>query len=115
MMGAIAGRLADLAVLTNDNPRTEDPMAILDEVYAGVEEPRRSGVRIEPDRRAAIAFAFSVAQPGDVVLIAGKGHETGQDIGGVVAPFDDRQVARTLLGPVARSDRRDAEGSPACA
>jgi UDP-N-acetylmuramoyl-L-alanyl-D-glutamate--2,6-diaminopimelate ligase len=85
---------ADLAVLTSDNPRSEDPGQILMEVAAGA-----SGAQVmtEIDRRQAIERAISAAEEGDVVLILGKGHETGQEIGGVVLPFDDREVAREIL------------------
>ena len=94
LMGEAAG-LADLAVLTNDNPRDEDPEGIIDDVRAGVVHPER--LVVEPDREAAITRALEWAGPGDVVVVAGKGHETGQEIGGTVLPFDDREVARRLL------------------
>ena len=95
-MGDVATRLADLAVLTSDNPRNEDPLAIIAEVRAGVGRPE--ALVVEPDRRAAIALALSAARPGDVVVIAGKGHETTQVLaGGRTVPFDDRDVARELL------------------
>lgn len=93
MMGEVASRLADVVVLTSDNPRSEDPMAIIDEIRAGAAAP----VEIEPDRRAAIALAVTQATPGDVVVIAGKGHETTQVIGDATIPFDDRDVAREVL------------------
>jgi UDP-N-acetylmuramoyl-L-alanyl-D-glutamate--2,6-diaminopimelate ligase len=92
LMGRIAAELADVAIVTSDNPRSEDPLAIIDEIVAGA-----PGLEIEPDRRAAIARALEQAQGGDVVLIAGKGHERGQEIAGVKHPFDDREVARELL------------------
>ena len=94
-MGEVAARLADLVVLTSDNPRHEDPLAIIDEVRAGVRRP--DVLVVEPDRRAAIALAVSEAEAGDVILIAGKGHETGQAIGDDVVPFDDREVVREEL------------------
>ena len=94
-MGAIAATLADVAVLTSDNPRSEDPVAILAEVEAGV--PAGRALLVEPDRRVAIGTALRNAAPGDVVVIAGKGHEMGQEIAGVVHPFDDRLVAREEL------------------
>ena len=96
LMGDVATRLADLAVLTSDNPRTEDPAAIIDQVRAGV--TRTEALVVEPDRGAAIALALAAARPDDVVLIAGKGHETTQTIGHAVLPFDDRAVAAHLLG-----------------
>ncbi|HTJ76964.1 MAG TPA: UDP-N-acetylmuramoyl-L-alanyl-D-glutamate--2,6-diaminopimelate ligase, partial [Acidimicrobiales bacterium] len=91
LMGEVATRLADLAVLTSDNPRSEDPAAIIDQVRAGVTRP--DVLVVEPDRRAAIALALSAARPGDLVLIAGKGHETTQVIGSESLPFDDRAIA----------------------
>jgi len=74
-------------VLTSDNPRGEDPLAILTEMAA-----RTPGVLVEPDRAAAIELAVRAARPGDTLVVAGKGHETGQEIAGVLTPFDDRQV-----------------------
>lgn len=92
---------ADLAVLTSDNPRTEDPMAILEPMAAGATEAVASGapaeVVIEPDRRRAIAEALRRARPGDVVVVAGKGHETTQELRDVTVPFDDREVVAALL------------------
>jgi UDP-N-acetylmuramoyl-L-alanyl-D-glutamate--2,6-diaminopimelate ligase len=92
-----AASLADLVVVTSDNPRSEDPAAIVDQVAAGVDNPATIKV---VDRRDAIRAALAAAVPGDVVLILGKGHETGQEVGGVVHPFDDRQVAREELALV---------------
>ncbi|MCS6829094.1 MAG: UDP-N-acetylmuramoyl-L-alanyl-D-glutamate--2,6-diaminopimelate ligase [Armatimonadota bacterium] len=94
-MGAIASELADLCVVTSDNPRYEPPEAIIQEILQGI--TRRDGVLVEPDRRKAIALAIQHAQPGDMVVIAGKGHETVQIIGENRIPFDDRQVAREIL------------------
>ena len=91
-MGAIASELADLVVLTSDNPRSEDPLAIIGEVRAGVQRPERCFV--EPDRRRAIALALSEAAPGDVVVVAGKGHETTQQFADATLRFDDREVVR---------------------
>jgi UDP-N-acetylmuramoyl-L-alanyl-D-glutamate--2,6-diaminopimelate ligase len=88
MMGAIAARHADVAVLTGDNPRREDPASIMRDVLSGV--PQGSQVVTEPDRRSAIELAVSMALPGDVVVVAGKGHETTIDLGGEKLPFDDR-------------------------
>jgi UDP-N-acetylmuramoyl-L-alanyl-D-glutamate--2,6-diaminopimelate ligase len=96
MMGEIAARLADVLVVTDDNPRTEEPAAI----RAALLEGARTGtaeVLEEGDRRTAIAAALERARPGDIVVVAGKGHETGQEIHGVVHPFDDRDVVRELL------------------
>jgi UDP-N-acetylmuramoyl-L-alanyl-D-glutamate--2,6-diaminopimelate ligase len=97
VMGDVAVRLADRAWLTSDNPRSEDPMAIIDEVVTGVRDADRDRLVVEPDRRAAIASAVRDALPSDVVVIAGKGHETGQIVGEVTLPFDDRAVAREVL------------------
>jgi UDP-N-acetylmuramoyl-L-alanyl-D-glutamate--2,6-diaminopimelate ligase len=94
LMGAAAAE-ADLAVLTSDNPRSEDPLAILAEMAVGAPHAVR-----EPDRRAAIALAVREAAPGDVVVVAGKGHETGQEVAGVVTPFDDREVLREAVREV---------------
>jgi UDP-N-acetylmuramoyl-L-alanyl-D-glutamate--2,6-diaminopimelate ligase len=98
-MGAIAARLADLAVVTSDNPRSEDPEAILRDILAGVEGGgERGDVVVEVDRRVAIRMALAQAEAGDTVVIAGKGHEQGQEFeGGRKLPFDDREVARTEL------------------
>jgi UDP-N-acetylmuramoyl-L-alanyl-D-glutamate--2,6-diaminopimelate ligase len=99
LMGQVAGRLADLAVVTSDNPRDEDPLRIIEEIRSGIEAAaeRRAEVVIEPDRRRAIALAIERAEPGDVVLIAGKGHEVTQEQHGRSVPFDDRLVAEEVL------------------
>jgi UDP-N-acetylmuramoyl-L-alanyl-D-glutamate--2,6-diaminopimelate ligase len=101
-MGALGRALADVCIVTSDNPRSEDPDAIIREIVAGASEGPAQLV-VQADRRAAIAEAMAMAAPGDVVLIAGKGHESGQEAQGVVTPFDDRDVAREVLG-----DRRAA-------
>ena len=99
LMGEIAARLADVLIVTDDNPRSEDPAAIRAAVLGGAEGP---GATEEiGDRAAAIRSAIGRARRGDVVLIAGKGHETGQDVGGHVHPFDDREQARAALAEVA--------------
>jgi UDP-N-acetylmuramoyl-L-alanyl-D-glutamate--2,6-diaminopimelate ligase len=99
LMGAVAARLSDHVVLTSDNPRSEDPRAIIREIETGTKGPRSSAkILVEPDRRKAIEIAVSLAEPGDVVLVTGKGHESYQIIGGQVLPFDDRQVVREILG-----------------
>jgi UDP-N-acetylmuramoyl-L-alanyl-D-glutamate--2,6-diaminopimelate ligase len=95
-MGRVAASRADTAVLTSDNPRSEDPAAIAADVLAGVADTDNQPI-VELDRRAAIRRALAAAQPGDVVVIAGKGHETGQTAAGVTTPFDDRVVAREEL------------------
>ncbi|MCU1449842.1 MAG: murE [Acidimicrobiales bacterium] len=94
-MGETAARLADEAVLTSDNPRSEDPLAIIDAVRAGA--PDSDTLLVEPDRRAAVALALGRARAGDVVVIAGKGHEAVQQLGDRTIAFDDRQVARDEL------------------
>jgi len=96
IMAEIAARLADVFVITDDNPRTEDPAAIRAAMLAGITDPVAEVVEIG-DRRAAIREALSRAEAGDIVLVAGKGHETGQEIDGVVHPFDDRDVVREAL------------------
>src|SRR5215211_8926131 len=92
VMGRIAAEAADIAIATSDNPRSEDPLAIIDEIVAG-----RRDLEVEPDRRAAIGLAIGIAEPGDVVVIAGKGHEQGQEFRDGKLPFDDREVAREAL------------------
>jgi UDP-N-acetylmuramoyl-L-alanyl-D-glutamate--2,6-diaminopimelate ligase len=98
-MGRAASLLSDVAVLTSDNPRDEDPLSIIEEVRAGVvaEAPPHSAFTVEPDRHAAIALVLEEARAGDVVVIAGKGHEDYQEIGGVRLPFDDVVEARRAL------------------
>ncbi|WP_075661714.1 UDP-N-acetylmuramoyl-L-alanyl-D-glutamate--2,6-diaminopimelate ligase, partial [Streptomyces acidiscabies] len=99
-MGAAAARLADTAVLTSDNPRSEDPLAILTAMLDGaasVPAHERGEVLLFEDRAAAIEAAVGRAHAGDTVLVAGKGHEQGQDIAGVIRPFDDRQVLREAI------------------
>lgn len=98
VMGEVATRLADVAIVTSDNPRDEDPEAIIDEVWEGIPDGERERAHRLSDRRQAIALALDMAQVGDVVVIAGKGHETGQHFADRVEPFDDRLVARELAG-----------------
>ena len=93
LMGKVAADLADVTIVTSDNPRSEEPLAIIQDVLQGT----GLEVEIDPDRRSAIERAVSIAGEGDVVVIAGKGHEQGQDVAGVVTPFDDREVARDAL------------------
>ncbi len=96
IMGEIAARLADLLVVTDDNPRTEDPADIRQALLSGVGSHGAEVVEIG-DRRLAIREAVRRAVPGDIVVVAGKGHETGQEVDGVVHPFDDRDVVREEL------------------
>ena len=98
-MAACAERLADIVWVTDDNPRTEPGDAIVAEISAGFRHPGR--VRIQRDRRSAIAEAVRAAGPGDIVLIAGKGHETYQEVDGVKSAFDDRAVAAGILAEAA--------------
>ncbi len=95
-MGQIARARADVVVVTSDNPRSEDPLLIIGEIVEGT----GIDVEIDPDRRSAIRRALALADPGDVVVIAGKGHEQGQEIAGVTHPFDDRVEARAALEEV---------------
>ncbi len=95
LMGRAAAR-ADVVVVTSDNPRSEDPLAIVDEVVGGAGEGD-AALYVEPDRRSAIRTAVKMASADDVVLILGKGHEQGQEISGRIEPFDDRLVAREEL------------------
>jgi UDP-N-acetylmuramoyl-L-alanyl-D-glutamate--2,6-diaminopimelate ligase len=94
LMGEIAAALSDVAIVTSDNPRSEEPRSIIDEILEGIEEGK---VKVELERRSAIELALARASEGDVVVIAGKGHEQGQEIAGRVLPFDDRVVAAELL------------------
>jgi UDP-N-acetylmuramoyl-L-alanyl-D-glutamate--2,6-diaminopimelate ligase len=109
LMGAVAGRLSDLIVITSDNPRTEDPGRIIDEVCRGLTPDTRKSSEQRlltiVDRREAIDKAIGLARPGDLVLIAGKGHEKYQAIGDRVLPFDDVAVAQEAL-----SRRRSRSG-----
>jgi UDP-N-acetylmuramoyl-L-alanyl-D-glutamate--2,6-diaminopimelate ligase len=101
LMGAVAGRLSDLIVITSDNPRSEDPVRIIEEIQRGItpDTQRDAAQRALtlPDRREAIGKAIELARPGDLVLIAGKGHEKHQIVGSAVLPFDDVAVAREAL------------------
>jgi UDP-N-acetylmuramoyl-L-alanyl-D-glutamate--2,6-diaminopimelate ligase len=107
VMGRIAAQLADVAVVTSDNPRSEEPTAIIEEILRGTADAASGGsgarsvsrarIDVEPDRRLAITRTLESARPGDVVIIAGKGHEPYQEIQGVKYPFDDRVVAREVL------------------
>ena len=103
LMGAACAKLADRLVVTSDNPRSEDPMAIINAILVGVNRTiehseQSNNVFVEPDRKKAIEYALANAAEGDVVIIAGKGHETTQEIKGVKYPFDDREVVRNFSG-----------------
>ena len=97
-MGRIAVTKADVVVVTDDNPRTEVPAAIRAEVLAGAQGGRSGGAREIGDRASAIRAAVDMLGPGDVVVVAGKGHETGQIVGSVVLPFSDHDVVRDAIG-----------------
>ncbi|WP_414169509.1 UDP-N-acetylmuramoyl-L-alanyl-D-glutamate--2,6-diaminopimelate ligase [Streptoverticillium reticulum] len=115
-MGAAVARYADTAVLTSDNPRSEDPLAILAAMLTGAAEvpaAERGTVLVLEDRAVAVAAAVARAEPGDIVLVLGKGHEQGQDIAGVVRPFDDRRVLREAIEaaqPSAVAKHRNDQG-----
>jgi UDP-N-acetylmuramoyl-L-alanyl-D-glutamate--2,6-diaminopimelate ligase len=96
LMGRAAGQGSDVVVLTSDNPRGEDPLAIIDEVLPGLSGVA-ARVLVEPDRHRAIELAIAEARPGDLVLLAGKGHEKTQTLGQRVVPFDDSAIARQVL------------------
>jgi UDP-N-acetylmuramoyl-L-alanyl-D-glutamate--2,6-diaminopimelate ligase len=96
-MGQAATSSADLSVITTDNPRSEDPLVIIGEIVPGAVAGGGDYV-VEPDRRDAIRLALRDAKPGDIVVIAGKGHEPYQEVAGTVVPFDDRSIARDELG-----------------
>jgi UDP-N-acetylmuramoyl-L-alanyl-D-glutamate--2,6-diaminopimelate ligase len=103
-MGRVGAELSDLAVVTSDNPRSEVPAAIIDQILAGVPGDAHAEVLVEQDRRRAIALALGRAGDGDTVVIAGKGHEQGQEFeNGRKIPFDDRDVAREELRTLARA------------
>jgi UDP-N-acetylmuramyl tripeptide synthase len=100
-MGAVAGRLSDVIVITSDNPRSEDPARIIEEIQRGITPDtrrERQSLLTIVDRRQAIARAIEIARAGDLVLVAGKGHEKYQVIGDRTLPFDDVAVAREALG-----------------
>jgi UDP-N-acetylmuramoyl-L-alanyl-D-glutamate--2,6-diaminopimelate ligase len=96
LMGEAAGSLSDLVVLTSDNPRSEDPLRIINDVVVGLQKVNAK-YRIEPDRERALALALDEAGPGDIVLLAGKGHETYQVLRDGTIEFDDREKARAIL------------------
>ncbi len=98
IMGRIASELADVCIVTSDNPRTEEPQAIIDEVLTGINGSRRASVEVVADRRDAIGRALEAASAGDIVVIAGKGHETYQIFKDRTIHFDDREVVREMLG-----------------
>jgi UDP-N-acetylmuramoyl-L-alanyl-D-glutamate--2,6-diaminopimelate ligase len=116
LMGAAAAARAELLVVTDDNPRSEDPATIRAEVLAGARaEARRGEVREIGDRAAANAAAVAAARPGDAVVVAGKGHETGQKVGDVTLPFDDAEelaAAIAAAGTTGTTGERPTVGTP---
>ena len=96
LMGHIAGKLADLTIITSDNPRTEEPMAIIRDILPGIAGAEDKYI-VDPDRRGAIALAMGRAAAGDVIVLCGKGHETYQEIGNETHPMDEREIVRSLL------------------
>ncbi|MFB4316267.1 UDP-N-acetylmuramoyl-L-alanyl-D-glutamate--2,6-diaminopimelate ligase [Actinomadura sp. 21ATH] len=116
LMGEAAARLADLAYFTDDNPRSEDPLAILAAMVEGglkVPQAERARIVMEPDRAAAIGLAIGRARRGDVIVVAGKGHEQGQYVAGEVLPFDDREVVRDALRRLASGQDVRGDGTQA--
>jgi UDP-N-acetylmuramoyl-L-alanyl-D-glutamate--2,6-diaminopimelate ligase len=111
IMGEVAAGLADVVVVTDDNPRSEDPAEIRRAILLGTRKIRGKRVTEIGDRGEAIAEAVRLARPGDIVLIAGKGHETGQEVAGTVHPFDDREVARAALRSLGHSDGHSTGGA----
>jgi UDP-N-acetylmuramoyl-L-alanyl-D-glutamate--2,6-diaminopimelate ligase len=104
LMGRAAAELSDVAVVTSDNPRSEEPAAIIEQIEAGIDDRAPAEIAVEQDRRAAIAIALGRAREGDTVVIAGKGHEQGQEFeDGRKIPFDDRDVARDELRKLAKA------------
>jgi UDP-N-acetylmuramoyl-L-alanyl-D-glutamate--2,6-diaminopimelate ligase len=96
-MAKVVEKFADLAIVTSDNPRTENPHDIISQIITGFAAPNSPKIKIEPDRKKAIALAIESAQKNDVVIIAGKGHENYQIIGKQKFPFSDQQIALDLL------------------
>jgi UDP-N-acetylmuramoyl-L-alanyl-D-glutamate--2,6-diaminopimelate ligase len=96
-MAKAAEQFADFIIVTNDNPRTEEPMAIIEEIVAGFENPYSQKIAIEPDRKKAIELALKAAVENDIVLIAGKGHENYQIIGKQKFDFSDKDIAEEFL------------------
>ncbi len=96
-MGEVAGNLSDLTILTSDNPRSEDPLAIISDIEKGIKKTGTKDYKILPDRKEAIEHALSVGERGDYILVAGKGHEDYQVFKDKVIPFKDADVIRSIL------------------
>ena len=109
-MGQIAGKYSDYCILTSDNPRREDPWQIISEVEAGLQKVKSpgNGYTIQPDRYEAIKLGVELARPGDMVIIAGKGHENYQIFGDYTIPFSDREVAAKII--TQRLGKKAAQG-----
>jgi UDP-N-acetylmuramoyl-L-alanyl-D-glutamate--2,6-diaminopimelate ligase len=103
MMGKIAGEMADFSILTSDNPRFEDPMEILAAIESGI-KPTNAEYEVIENRREAIRQAMEMAVGGDIIVLAGKGHETYQDIRGVKHPFDEKEIVQRLLEELEEKD-----------
>ena len=95
-MGEVSGRLADLTIITSDNPRFEEPEAIIDDIETGIRRTEGKYIRIS-DRKEAIAYAIHHGEPGDIIVLAGKGHEDYQEIRGVKYPMDERVLIQEIL------------------
>ena len=95
-MGEVSGRLADFTIITSDNPRNEEPMAIIDDIVTGISRTDGKYITI-PDRKEAIAYAIHHGEPGDIIVLAGKGHEDYQEIKGVKYPMDERVIIADIL------------------
>ena len=95
-MGKIATEKSDFVIITSDNPRTEDPQSIINEIIAGIDESLYEKYTVVVDRKEAIAHAFKVAKPGDLILIAGKGHEKYQIVGTEKFPFDEKEIIKKM-------------------
>lgn len=106
VMGAIAGKLADISIITSDNPRNENPMQIIDSIVLGISK-QNSNYKVIEDRREAIKYALRIAEDGDVIILAGKGHETYQERMGVKYPFDEKIIVKELLKELSQGDKND--------
>ena len=95
-MGEVSGRLADFTIITSDNPRFEHPAAIMEDIETGIQKTKGSYIKIE-DRKEAIRYAIVNGQPGDIIVLAGKGHEDYQEIKGVKYPMDERTLIREIV------------------
>ena len=106
-MGEVSGRLADFTIITSDNPRNEEPMAIIDDIVTGISRTDGKYITI-PDRKEAIAYAIHHGEPGDIIVLAGKGHEDYQEIKGVKYPMDERVIIADILKEDAQEGEREA-------